>query len=405
MTHTPLEDQVRDALHRRVDPLHHPPLTVDDVRRRAGRIQRRRTAVAGAAVAAALAVVGSVGLAITGPAQRSDVPPATQSPVPAPAGPVLIDTRSAPVTDSLGVALLDVDTPSLIAGGEVTPLPERYDQLTPYLAGWLAVVNVEGARTVRVLDDRFEVLDERGPTSALSVSPDGSRIAWAERDGTRWAVVDADRDGAREERRTAVPAGPVGADVRVVGFLPDDGLVVARTDPATGEETTLVLGADGSTSPLPGFLRPEASSAATGQVAGQTSVSGDGSCWQVSDAATGDVAWRTCEHSLGAFSPDGRHVAAFASYLDGGNGSPTVSLLDAATGEPVVDFEMAGARRSIVMIDPEVAWEDEETVVATMVSNNQQYVVRLGLDGTVERLSAPATTVEPGAVALKLAAS
>ena len=32
MNQTPLEDQVQDALHRRVDPIQHSPLTVTDVR-------------------------------------------------------------------------------------------------------------------------------------------------------------------------------------------------------------------------------------------------------------------------------------------------------------------------------------------------------------------------------------
>ena len=70
MNHTPLEDRVHDALHRRVDPLQHAPLTVTDVRRRAGRIRRRRRAVAGAAVAAALAVAVPVGIGLGSPAQR-----------------------------------------------------------------------------------------------------------------------------------------------------------------------------------------------------------------------------------------------------------------------------------------------------------------------------------------------
>ena len=80
MNHTPLEDRLHDALHRRVDPLQHAPLTVTDVRRRAGRIRRRRRAVAGAAVAAALAVAVPVGIGLGSPAQRGDVPPATNTP-------------------------------------------------------------------------------------------------------------------------------------------------------------------------------------------------------------------------------------------------------------------------------------------------------------------------------------
>ena len=102
MNSTPLEDQVHDALHRRVDPLQHSPLTVTDVRRRARRIQRRRTIAAGAAVAAVLAIAVPVGLAMNGPAQRTELPPATQTPQVT--GPVRIDPRSAVVGDAAGRA-------------------------------------------------------------------------------------------------------------------------------------------------------------------------------------------------------------------------------------------------------------------------------------------------------------
>ena len=39
-------------------------------------------------------------------------------------------------------------------------------------------------------------------------------------------------------------------------------------------------------------------------------------CWQASDSTAALVAWQTCDHSLGEFSPDGQHLAGFASYLD-----------------------------------------------------------------------------------------
>ena len=38
-----------------------------------------------------------------------------------------------------------------------------------------------------------------------------------------------------------------------------------------------------------------------------------------------------------------------------------MAVLDAATGEPVVDFELVGARTGVVGINPEVAWEDDDT--------------------------------------------
>jgi hypothetical protein len=201
-----------------------------------------------------------------------------------------------------------------------------------------------------------------------------------------------------------MPPGPEEAGLRPIGFLPDDGLVVGRTDPSTNEETPVVVAPDGGTTQLPPFLRAGSASPANGLLTGQTEFTGDGSCWQVVDATAGAgaVKWETCDHTLLAFSPDGRHVLGFTDYLTP-DGSPTLSMLDATTGEPVVDFELAGARTGVVGINPEVVWEDSETLVATLVTGGRQYVVRLGLDGTVERVGGDAVDVEPGAVALKLA--
>jgi hypothetical protein len=70
----------------------------------------------------------------------------------------------------------------------------------------------------------------------------------------------------------------------------------------------------------------------------------------------------------------------------------------------VVDFELAGARTGVVGINPEVVWETTDTVVAAVVTGGNQYVVRLGLDGTVERVGGDGVDLEPGEVAFKLAA-
>ncbi|MBD3924998.1 hypothetical protein IEZ26_10235 [Nocardioides cavernae] len=406
MSPTPLEDQVHDALHRTADPLQRAPFTVTDVRTRARRIQRRRAVVAGAAVAAVLAIAIPVGAGVVGPSPRSDVPPATEPPAPRITGTVRIDPLTAPVGAELAMPLINVDDESLTVDGETVDLPRLYDQLTPYVEGWIGIAFTDdvGGRAVQVLDPDFRVLDEVAPASPLAVSPDGSRIAWAWYDGSRWTVVDRDRDGAREERWTALPPGPQDARVRPVGFLPGDALLLGTTDPATNRESASVVGPDGSTTPLPGSLRVGSVSEATGLYSVQTSFTGDGSCWQVRDAGAGGAeAWQTCDYSLLGFSPDGRHLLGFTDYLTP-DGSPTMAVLDAATGERVVDFELVGARTSVVGINPEVAWEDDDTVAATLVAGNRQYVVRLALDGTVERVGGEAVDLQPGQVALKLAA-
>lgn len=408
MSPTPLEDEVRDALHRAADPLQRTPFTVTDVHTRARRIQRRRRAAAGAAIAAVLAIAVPVGVSMVGPTTRSDVPPATEPPAPQVTGTVRIDPRSAPVSEELAVPLIDVDRQRLVVDGETVDLPRPYDQLTPYADGWIGITFVdptnEGAVGVQVLGPDFEVRDETAPTSHLAVSADGSRIAWAEYDGDRWVVVDRDRDGAREERRTPLAPGPEDARVRPVGFLPGDAVLIGTTDPTGGRESALVVAPDGTITPLPGSLRVGSASEVSGLVSVQTRFTGDGSCWQVRDAGAGGAeVWRTCDYSLLGFSPDGRHLLGFTDYLTA-EGSTTLAVLEATTGERVVDFELVGSRTGVVGINAEVAWEDDDTVVAALSTGGQQYVVRLGLDGTVERVGGEGVDVAPGDVALMLAA-
>lgn len=338
-------------------------------------------------MAAVLAIAVPVGLTMGGGSQRSVVEPATGTPTPVPtvAGTVIIDPRRTPVGDPTDLTLLDGVAPSITVAGETTELPQDYDQLVAYLDGWVAVVNDEGVLTYQQLSADFEVLDQVSPVSGLTVSHDRTRVALAQYDGDHWSVVDLDAAGARGERWTSFPPGPEAAAVRAVGFLPDDGLLVARTDPSTGKQRAVVVSPDGTTRPLDGFTKPASSSAVTGMVAGQVSATDEGSCWRLSDAADGTVAWETCDNSLGELSPDGQHLAGFAAYYDG-YGSPTVSILDAATGEPVVEFEVAGTGTQLAVVNAEAYWEDDSHLVTTVVTERGQYVVRLGMDGTVERV-------------------
>ena len=393
MTHTPLEDQVHDALHRRVDPIHHSPLTVTDVRQRARRIQRHRALTAGAAVATALAIAVPVGLTMNGRAPRSDVPPATQTPPPAITGPVLIDPRSADVGEAPGVPLIVSGEHSrvLLDGEEYAIGTAGWDQITPYGDGWLATrpSDDQGGRVMEIVTDAFGVEDGPVDSSWFTVSADGTRVAWSEHDGAGdWRIVNSDIDRKDEPASSALP-GTRAETVRIVGFLSSDEVVLAQTDPGDGSETTYV-----ATGPfnaeLPGLTHAVSASPVTGMVAGMTHADGAESCSAAVDgrARTAPV-WTTCEHLLGAFSPDGGRLIGFANIPDGP--SPSLSILDATTGDPVLDFEVTGARDRVVGI-VEAVWEDDETLLATYIDGNQQYVVRLGLDGTVERVAGPVTT-------------
>jgi hypothetical protein len=403
MNPTPLEDQVHDALHRKVDPIQHSPFTVTDVRQRARRIQRRRTIAAGAAVAAVLAIAAPVGLSMVDPAQRSEVPPATQPPVPQPtptraSGPVLVDPRSAEAVDSVEVPLLDVDGPSLITPDRTLDLPMVFDTLTPYLDGWVGVTVSEGTGTIQFLDSDLAVEDGGSPTGGLVVSPDGQQIAWSEYTGSQWQVVLADPSGGAERVYTKFPPAPQEHFVVPVGFVAEDEVVVRAYDDTTAT-TTYTAGGDEPVE-MPGLLQVEAVSPATGVVAGLSEATLDRACSAVVDglARTGAPAWETCVHRLGPFSSTGRYVVGTDAMADG-YGSPTLTVLDAATGEEVVDFEPVLPRRTVGGFWSQMTWIGDEALVVRMFSGDDYHMMRLGMDGSVQRIDIPSA----GASGLKVA--
>lgn len=380
---TPLEDQVHDALHRRVDPLQRAPFTVTDVRRRARGIQRRRAAAAGVAVAAVLAVTVPFGLAATGPAQRTDVPPATESPTPVVAsGTVMVDPNSAETLARTTVPLLDVDAPSLITPDGTTGLPGPFAVLAPYLDGWVGVQMDEGAGTLRFLDADGAVQDDGSPTGGLVGNPDGTRVAWSEYTGSRWEVVVADPSGSTEPVRTTFPPAPQDHRVEPVGFVAGDQVAVRAFDDTLDAKTYVVRG--DRPVEVPGLLEADSASAATGLVAGLSSLTADGACSAAVDG-TGTTVWETCEHAIGAFSPSGAYVVGTDPEADG-DGSPTVSVLDGRTGEEVVTFEAALPRRTVGGFWSQVAWEGDEALVVRLFRGEEYAMMRLGLDGTVRRI-------------------
>jgi hypothetical protein len=100
-----------------------------------------------------------------------------------------------------------------------------------------------------------------------------------------------------------------------------------------------------------------------------------------------DLVWETCDHQLGAFSPDGKYVVGLAPYFDG-PGSPSLAILDASTGEPIVDFVSGRTARSAAQV-ADVVWEDSTTLLATVTQGADQYVVRATIDGRVEVVAGP----------------
>ncbi|HEV2797762.1 MAG TPA: hypothetical protein VGV65_09090 [Nocardioides sp.] len=407
MNRTPLEDHVHDALHRRVDPIQHAPLSVTDVRRRAGRIQRRRTAVAGVAVAAVLAIAIPVGLSVNGPSQRSDVPPATQSPSPTPqlaSGTVRVDPRTAEVITESPVPLMDVDGPSLITSDGTIDLPRVFDTLTPYLDGWAGIAVQDEPdvpwSTIEFLDADLDVQDGGGAASGgLVVSPDGQRIAWSEYTGSQWQVVVADPSGGAEPVYTTFPPAPESHRVEPVGFISADEVAVRAFDDTTTTRTYAAGG--GEPVEIPGLLEVDAASPATGAVAGLTDLSLKKKCSAVVDglARTGARTWETCDHRLGPFSDNGTYVVGTDPEADG-YGPSAITVLDGATGEEIVTFEAVLPRRTVGGFWTQMAWVGDEALVVRMYAGDDTYVMRLGLDGSVQRIDIPSSGLSGLSVAV-----
>ncbi len=94
--------------------------------------------------------------------------------------------------------------------------------------------------------------------------------------------------------------------------------------------------------------------------------------------AGSELLWEECCYTLEDLSPDGSLVIGYPD-----EGIPSyrrLTVLDSRTGEMVVEFD--GGRLATVL---ESAWEDDEHVLAVVQQDNRQAILRLGLDGTVER--------------------
>jgi hypothetical protein len=288
-----------------------------------------------------------------------------------------------------------VDAKQLVTPAGTYDLPEAYLQIVPDGDGGWVVLSQGTPRTgitVEMLNSDFRVVDSGGRTSGLAVREDGGHVAFTQFDGVdRWTLLTqalprvADYDFTDVATRSSEEAVH-----RPVGYVSDDSVVVEGSDPATGQYSYRVVATDGTMTEFGGFNRVDSTSSATGLVAGQTEFTGDGSCSGVLDplSAEQDLVWETCDHQLGAFSPDGRFIVGLAAYSDS-LGSPTVGILDATTGEPVVDFVSGNDARSAAAVS-DVVWEDATTLLATVTQGNAQYVVRATIDGRVERVVGPA---------------
>ena len=394
MSHHDERDLLSNELRQRSAGVGGHPIGLDDVRDRARSIRRRRNAVRGVVAAVVLAVAVPVGLSTTdllGTGQQAPPPAASNGPTPSPSptgpAPTPGPDGSFPLTvhgleqgAPAGLPYVVAKSHELVTPDGTLDLPEAYSTITPYNGGWLAIGSSQHPGKVIMLDADMNVThtDPAGG-SELAVSQDGSHVAYVVRESNNQVMlVDAPTDGT--DPVTWLIDVPGRESLDPVGFLDDD--TVVYNAPATDQMGFARAGSEPT--PIDGLFRVDDTSEATGLVSGLVSYGNGGGCSGVLDPATGELRWKSCDYSNLRFSPDGRHVVADASYFDG-PGSPTLTILETGSGKVTTDFRPT-ARKTVVGVS-QAAWEDDDSVLAYVDEGGDQTMVRLGLDGSVERVT------------------
>lgn len=382
--HDELERMLGRQLNDQVAGMNDHPLGLGDVKGRAGRIRRNRRIAAGVGVAAAVAIIAPVA---TLAAQNLD---SSGREVP-PAGPVPVEIARKTLTlDGLergDAPSVEYFTPDgvVLPGEGLQPLDLSYQALVPSAAdgGWIAV---EPDRTgLRYLTEDFEPQGGSSKGDGFATTPDRAWVTWtAPESGAQTLVLRSTTD-SEAGMTWDFPEFPA---VRPVDFVAEDRVVFEVVDPEDGSVDAGIAEPDGSITKLPGIVGVASANPVNGLVAVQTRTNEDASgCFGVVDpeVSRSEPVWETCDHSLGAFSPDGRYVMASSPYGDG-LGLTTLDVLDAETGEMVARFSQA-SNTQIALVMP--VWESADTIVSVAVEGETQTMLRLGVDGTLEEVVDP----------------
>lgn len=378
------------------------PLALDDVKGRARSIRRRRVAASGIAAAAVLAVAVPVGLGLQGGLDDRDssgpatglTPQVSESPRPRETVRVEL-SRDVPTSEEplaidyvLGNRLVEAGGPgpgSPVSGSPVT-VDAAYDDAVQLGEGWVAARNDDdGDRAVDILDADGTVTGSYPATSQLAVSHDGSIVVFAGADGDLLTVSAGEQPRPVGEPGLSLgdpwPAGVVGSG-SCDPEGPGGGCTVFANDTSSEEPGALAVTSRGTLDRIGDLLTVQGVSPDR-QLTGVISATDEGSCSALL-GSDGTRAWRTCDHTLGRFSPDGRLVLGHPSYQDG-LGDGTIAILDVQTGEVLVEAS-TGPDTPTVVFDS--AWESDRAVVMLVWEQGEWDVLRLTADGELTNITA-----------------
>lgn len=377
------EGEMSTEFDRRVRDLHEAPLSFDQVRGKAVKIQRKRRAVVAGGVLAAAAVIVPVAVAAAnglGDAAPDPIPAATQTT--SATDVATPETPAAPANPgALGVGYLEQRTYHR-ADGTAFPLPRAYQDATAIADEVFAWRYDEraGQYVVDALSADGGVLNTFEVLGTPVSDRDGELVAFIDAEGTlvvQWAggetALGSGYDGSTVV--TAVTGGPTceaDSDCRV--WVDDD------SQPGGPSVVT----AAGDVQPLGDLVGLGGLSDDGGVAAVTTSVADDlTSCGGVLDVDAQELQVESCDYSFVGVSPDGSHSNVVESYQSG-FGAGWAAILD-GDGTEVARFTPDGGAIT------DQAWQDEEhlLVVTHQFDTREWTVVRLGVDGSEEVVAGP----------------
>ena len=382
----PAERLLTDTLRTHADHASYSPTALGEIAStaRALRRRQRRNGVLAAAVAIGVLTVPAAvfldghGGSVPGPSDQT--PGSTQG-----TGLVLRDLARGP-----DPRISFVDGHDFVAtDGSRHPVPiaAGITAIAPYHGGFLvADDHVVGSSVgLHQLDGQGHEIASSCTTGSPVLSPDQLDAVWvqypcAQADGTPSSVIVRGIASGMGDGETSQDTGLF---ARVVGLLGER--VVLTVD--SGDGGAFVTDLQHPPVRIPGLASAGGVSPTTGQVAGQ--VVGDTSTAVVVDPDTGAVAWRAEHTVLQGFSPDGRHVLGI---VDHGSGFCCQAVYDAATGRPLTDVERI--LNGIGATSVPVTWEDDRHLLAGIPDGKRLVLVRIGLDGSLERAGTPVPASE-----------
>lgn len=392
------ERALADALRAQAAEVGLQPASFEAVRGRAGAIRRRRAIGTGVGLALAAAIIAPATWLALGPSGLSEPPiaenpsleptpteEATQNPEPE-----HLFTSQVPQGEAPRVAYIQGRTLHRPDGSTVELLQGSYLDVATLGDQTFAIrYGDDGVNLLYVFDGAGNASEPYEGVNSVVKLADGSAVGWIDGDGEVWTYGETGSFSLGK-------AKPDSTAVAMVGRGPcdgsEEGSACGLFYNQPGEAGPMNISEAGPISVDGGWIKL-ADATETSLLAGQTSYTDDSSCHQVLDENREPV-FETCERVPFQFSPGETYLSANpTSYLDG-FASPGLTMMD-LTGKDLAWWTNDDAPDGQADSLYSHVWEDREHVLAVSTGPTGWHVLRLGVDGSIEKVLGPVVTDDP----------